>query len=257
VILAAILTLALTPCVSAQAAALSDEGAVEAYRAGEYELALERWGELLGAAEPNTGERGRLLYNAGNAAGRSGSWHRAVAYYTEALREMPRDNDLWTNLEFARREAGMDPADRGDLGSTIRRLLTAWTEPEARWLALGGSLLLVVTLLVEALRGGRSARSGAWFGALCAVISALPLLWHTQADDEAELYVVSEKGVAIRSEPKRGSKVIERAEAGSRRREVDRLSGWVGIETTDGVKGWAPEDALLTLPRPPLESGDE
>jgi len=257
VILAALLTLSAVPCLPSQADGLVDAAAVEAYRAGEHELALERWDELLRSVELSSGERGRLLYNAGNAAARAGGWHRAVAYYTEALRETPRDSDLWANLEYARREAGMDPADRGDLGATLYRLLTAWTEAEARWLSLAGSLLLFAALLWEALRGGRVARTTAWVTAVIAALALLPLFWHGLLDDSAELYVVSEKGVALRSEPKRGAKVIERAEAGSRRRELDRLSGWVGVESSEGVKGWAPEEALLILPRPLLESGGE
>ena len=256
-ILAGLLTLLAAPCLSPQAEEPLDAAAVEAYRAGEHELALERWDELLRRGPLSNGERGRLLYNAGNAAARAGGWHRAVAYYTEALRETPRDSDLWANLEYARREAGMDPADRGDLGATVNRLLTAWTEAEARWLALGGSLFLFAALLWEALRGGRVARSTAWFAALIASLALLPLFRQGLLDDSDELYVVSEKGVALRSEPKRGAKVIERAEAGSRRRELDRLSDWVGVETSEGVKGWAPEEALLAVPRPLLESGDE
>ena len=47
-----------------------DADAVEAYRAGLHADALARWDELLKATSLAPLERGRLLYNAGNAAAR-------------------------------------------------------------------------------------------------------------------------------------------------------------------------------------------
>ena len=86
---------------------VGDAAAVEAFRAGQYEVALDLWNDALRAPELGVSERSRLLYNAGNAAARDGGWMMAVAYYTEALKGAPRDADLWFNLEYARREVGL------------------------------------------------------------------------------------------------------------------------------------------------------
>lgn len=235
---------------SARVAAI-DTAAVEAYRSGDHVTAVQRWDELLRTAELAPRERSRLFYNAGNAAARDGAWHLAVGYYTEALEGTPRDGDLWANLEFARREAGLEPADRGDLAATLGRLLSAWTSGEARWIALGGVLLLAVALAHEALRGGRGGRVSAWIGLVLAVLASAPLARHELADESLRVFVTAERGVVLRSEPRATAQVLEHAEAGTYRRELDRLGQWVGVETTSGAKGWVPESGVFALPSAP------
>lgn len=234
-----------------------DTDAVEAYRAGDHADALARWDALLRETTQGPVERGRLLYNAGNAAARGGSWFEAVGYYTEALHVTPRDADLWANLEYARREAGLEPADRGDLVSTLGRGLSAWTLGEARWIALGGLLLFAAALIFEAMRGGRGGRTTAWVGLALALLSAAPLARHQLTEDSPTVFVVSRKGLAVRSEPRSDAQVLERAEPCTYRRELDRLSGWIGVETAEGAKGWVPEEGVLSLPTMLLESAAE
>jgi len=246
-----------TPALELGAQEAVDTDAVEAYRAGLHADALARWDELLKATTLDPLERGRLLYNAGNAAARGGSWFEAVGYYNEALHVTPRDADLWANLEYARREAGLEPRDRGDLVSTLERGLSAWTIEEARWIALAGLLLLAAGLLFEALRGGRAGRSMAWSGLVIALLSALPLARHQLEDDSPTVFVVARNGLAVRSEPRSDAQVLERADPCTYRLELDRLSGWVGVETSGGAKGWVPEDGVLSLPTLLLESAAE
>lgn len=228
-----------------------DLEAVEAYRAGDHADALARWDELLRTTPLSSEERARLLYNSGNAAARSGGWLEAVGYYTEALEGTPRDGDLWANLEFARREAGLEPADRGDLGATLGRLLSAWTLEEARWIALGGVLLLVAALGNEAVRGGRGGRTAAWVGLALALLASAPLARHRLADDSQMVFVTSDRALAVRSEPRIDAQVLERAKPGTYRNELDRLGDWVGVETTSGAKGWVLESGVLAIPTAP------
>ena len=228
-----------------------DAAAVDAFRAGEHELALELWDETLRSAELSSQERSRLLYNAGNAAARGGAWLKAVAYYGEALEGAPRDEALWLNLEFARREAGLEPADRGDLAATCERLLSAWTEAEARWIALGGLLLLAAGLGHEALRGGRAGRASAWLGLGVALLASAPLIRQGLQGDQPELAVIRGGGLAIRSEPRTSAQVLGRVEAGSYLHEVDRLGDWVGVEMSDGGKGWVSAQGIFSLPSAP------
>ena len=252
-----LLLTAATPALEPRGQEAIDTEAVEAYREGDYAAALARWDELLRGTTQGPVERGRLLYNAGNAAARGGSWFEAVGYYTEALHVTPRDGDLWANLEYARREAGLEPADRGDLMSTLERGIDAWTLEEARWIALGGLLFFTAGLIIEALRGGRGGRTMAWVGLALALLSAAPLARHQLKDDSPTVFVVAGKGLAVRSEPRSDAQVLERAEPCTYHRELDRLSGWVGIEAAGGAKGWVPEEAVLSLPTMLLEGGAE
>ena len=242
------LVVALTPAVGSQGEQAVDADAVEAYRAGEHAVARARWDELLRTTTSGARERGRILYNSGNAAARGGDWFDAGGYYTAALQETPRDIDLWANLEFARREAGLEPADRGDLAATLGRLLSAWTVEEARWISLGGVLLLAAALAFEAVRGGRGGRVSAWGGVAIALLASAPLARHELSDDAPKVFVVAEKGLALRSEPRSDAQVLERAEPGTSRREMYRFTVWFGVETTTGTKGWVPEGGVLVLP---------
>ena len=228
-----------------------DDAAVEAFRAGQHEVALGLWNEALQAPELGVRERSRLLYNAGNAAARGGRWMVAVAYYTEALKGAPRDADLWSNLEYARREAGLEPADRGDLAATCWRLLTAWTETEARWMLLFGTLLLILGFGYEALRGGRAGRAAVWSTLSLALLSSAPLLQLELEDLREEVIVVQERGAALRSEPRPSAQVLEKAQPGTYLVLVDRLGEWVGVLTSDGQKGWVLAEGVFTLPHAP------
>jgi tetratricopeptide (TPR) repeat protein len=228
-----------------------DAAAVEAFRAGQHEVALELWDEALQAPELGVRERSRLLYNAGNAAARGGEWMVAVVYYTEALKGAPRDADLWSNLEYARREAGLEPADRGDLAATCWRLLTAWTETEARWMLLFGTLLLILGFGYEALRGGRAGRAAAWSTLCVALLSSAPLLQLELEEVREEAVVVQDRGVALRSEPRSSAQVLEKAQAGTYLVVVDRLGDWVGVLTSDGQKGWVLAEGIFSLPHAP------
>lgn len=232
-------------------AAAIDSDAVEAYRAGDHAAALARWDELLCTRELAEAERSRLLYNAGNAAARGGEWLAAVGYYSEALAGTPRDGDLWANLEHARREAGLEPEDRGDLAATLGRLLSAWTESEARWIAALGMVLLAAVLAHEALRGGRSGRTLAWVGLGLALLMSAPLARHVLADEAQRVFIISDGPIALRSEPRADAQVLERAKAGTWHRELDRLGGWIGVRTRSGAKGWVPMSGVLALPSAP------
>ena len=230
---------------------VGDAAAVEAFRAGQYEVALDLWNDALRAPELGVSERSRLLYNAGNAAARDGGWMMAVAYYTEALKGAPRDADLWFNLEYARREVGLEPADRGDLAATCWRLLTAWTEAEARWMLFVGLVLLVLGLGYEALRGGRSGRAAVWSTLSLALLLSAPLLRMEFEGSEEEVIVLQERGAALRSEPRSSAQVLEKAQPGTNLVLLDRLGEWVGVETSDGQKGWILDKAVFSLPHAP------
>ena len=161
--------------------AARDRLATKAYRAGDHVTAAALWQEALGLArtqELGDAERGRLLYNLGNAAYRQGDLLVAVAWYTAALRLTPRNPDLWANLELARSEVDLEPADRGDLAATLNRLLSSLTRPEAEWLVALALAVLALALGGEATRGGRLWRRLATGALGVTLLSSAPLFWH-------------------------------------------------------------------------------
>ncbi len=228
-----------------------DADATEAYRREDYAGAAANWRQLLETeAEPVAGaERARICYNLGNASARLEEWGDAVGWYTAALRLRPRDADSWANLEHARLEAGLEPADRGDLSSTLRRILGAFTAGESRWLALFGLLPLAICLLGEALRGGRFWRFSSVMAVPLWFLCMMPLLWSLwTATPDPEL-IIKSGGVSLRAEPRNSATELDRIEAGLVLERRDELPGWIKLRHPDGRDGWIRAGASFSLDR--------
>jgi tetratricopeptide (TPR) repeat protein len=222
--------------------------AVEAYRAGDWTTARSLWLELLSAPESGL-DRATLLYDLGNVAWREGRPLEAAAWYTACIRLSPRHADAWTNLELARSEAGLPPADRGDLSATLRRLLTALTPAESEWLVVGCLALLAAALSLEALRGGPVPRRLALASALLLLLGSAPWVWRRSHSGADPVFVVAADGAALRSQPDGGSAVVGRLPPGSEAERIDALPGWIRLEA-DGSRGWVEGSAVVPLAGP-------
>jgi tetratricopeptide (TPR) repeat protein len=140
----------LAPPASAQGQAF--DAGVEAYRGGDYAAASELWTEAL-AAPLAPAERARVCYDLGNAVWRAGRRGEALGWYSAALRAAPRHADARANLEFAREELGLSPADEGSLATAMHRAAARSRAARPRPACSRPSLLLCAALVVEALRG--------------------------------------------------------------------------------------------------------
>ncbi len=223
-----------------------DPSAIEAYRSGDYGTAQLLWKQALDRAS-DARERGRLRYTLGNTAYRQEEFLSAVGWYTSALRDLPRDADLRANLELARLEAGLQPADRGDLAATLRRLLSSLSRAEAAWLSLVALAFLATALAFEALRGGSLWRRVAVTTAALAALGACPLLWHTAQVDERQVMVTAKDGVEGRSEPRLKAQRISRFQGGEVLTWMDALPGWVQVRDGGQREQWVPEDTMFDL----------
>lgn len=233
-----------------------DQAAIDAYRRGDFETAKSLWTAALeapgeGRSPLPSAERARLLYDVGNAAFRKGDVLEAIGWYTASLRLRPRDADAWKNLEHARATAKLEPADRGDLAATVRRLVGSLTRAESEWLAIGAVLLWAGVLAAEALRGGRMLRRLALAGAFTTAIALVPLADHALRDRRDTVLVLdpSERGAEIRSEPRQDATVIGTVASGEEAVREDELPGWVKIAPSGGTSGWIPEKSAFELSR--------
>lgn len=219
-----------------------DAEALGAYRSGERGRAHQLWRKAFAEA-PGPGERARIAYNLGNTSYRLGELMEAVGWYTLSLRLAPRDADAWANLEFVRAEAELEPADRGDLSSTYRRVVGSLTPDESSWFLLLAMVGWAVSLLGEALRGG-AWRRAAWVGLAVTGLAALPRVHHSLAGERPTLVL---ENTSARSEPDSASKALLTLEKGQLVERVDELSGWIGVDTGDGRKVWLRESSVFDL----------
>jgi tetratricopeptide (TPR) repeat protein len=194
-------------------------------------------------------ERARVLYDLGNVAYRQKKILEAVGWYSAALRLTPRDADLWWNLEHARSEAKLEPADRGDLSGTLRRLLSSFTLAESEWLVIGVLAAWSALLAIEALRGGRVWRRLALAGALVLAASLVPWLFNVKRASEHPLLAIQDGKLEVRSEPRADAPAIAELAAGDEAEAIDALPEWTKVELASGVQGWARKNGLFALDR--------
>jgi len=222
------------------------EQAVAAYRAGDWQSAETLWRGLLGA---HGIDQASVLYDLGNAAWRAERPLEAAAWYTACLRLAPRHRDAWANLEFVRAQAGVEPADRGDLRSTARRAVYSLDQAESEWLALACAALFTAALCFEAVRGGALARRLAFTAAVVLAVGLAPWIAHLARGDTRALFVVAAEGGALRSAPASDAALIGRLEAASEAELVDALPGWVRARA-GAIEGWVEEGAVHALDFP-------
>jgi len=234
------------PLQSTVDAQASFERGVEAYRRGSYDEAAVDWERALGAPlDPR--ERARVAYDLGNAAWRRELVLEAVGWFTLAVRLDPRNADAWANLEHARAEAGLEPADRGDLRSTFRRLLSFPRPHELRWALALALLLAAIPLVFEALHGGKLWRRLSVVMALALALVAALWMRELARRPGDPVLVVGGPALALRSEPRAELQPIGEVRAGEELERVDALPGWVRLETDEGQRGWVRESAVFPL----------
>ena len=221
--------------------------AIEAYRASDYATAEANWVAAL-SNELSSEDRGRLLYNIGNAVYRQGRVTEAIAWYTSCIRTTPRDSFAWSNLEFARREKELEAADRGDLRSTVARILSSVDRSEAGWMMLLCIALWSVALIMEAIRGGSLWRRLSFFGFIAVLLSSAPLAWQLSEVKEFPVAMVIEQpAAALRTEPGEEHSAVAQAGAGTTVQLLDELGDWVRVQTDQDERGWAPRSSVFEL----------
>jgi tetratricopeptide (TPR) repeat protein len=246
-VLSLVLAVALAGRVAAQEGhADAFERGIDAYRRGDWAAAEGHWKEALrGELAPD--DRARVLHDLGNAAWRREAPLEAVGWYTAALRLEPRRADTWRNLELARAKAGLEPADRGDLRSTLGRLVSSLRPGERRALVLAALVPLALALGFEALRGGRLAARLSLAALALVVAASIPWGLSLRGGPAHPMLVVRGPTVPLLSEPNADLPPIGELAAGEEVERMDSLPGWTRVSTGSGTRGWVPEAAVFDL----------
>ncbi|MEO0660072.1 MAG: hypothetical protein AAFZ87_00910 [Planctomycetota bacterium] len=223
--------------------------AARLWRDGARAEAVAAWSERLDARVDGPHERARLAYNLGVAASADGDALRATAWFESALRLDPRNDDAAHNVEISRADAGLPPAASGDLTSAATALMRRFEPHEARLLALGGALLVLLVGLVHGLRGGRRARA-----AFAVALLAQPLLWAPLVrsllveGSDPVMVVAPGAGASVVVTPDSGAESVGRAAPGDVLERVEVYGAWTKV-VWRGEERWIPSEDAFALVR--------
>ncbi|MCE9595923.1 MAG: tetratricopeptide repeat protein [Planctomycetes bacterium] len=226
----------------------SFDAGVAAYRAGDFARARSHWLATLDDPTADV-DRAALCFDLGNATARAGDFPQAVGWFSAARRLAPRDGKVRANLEFARREGGFEPFDKGDLASTVQRVVDVWTVAEASWFALAVLGAFVAALLLEAFRGGALWKRLAFLFGVFALLALVPWVKALERERADGLLVIEKSGAALKSEPRGEATTIETLPAGATVRRRDGLPGWVQVGGVLNASGWVREESVFALAR--------
>jgi len=239
-LLASLLGLLATTARSAVVQESGSEGfaaAVEAYRGGDYDQALDQFAALADV-EADAERRALLRANAGTAAARTKRWGEAIWHLEAARRGLPDDPAVLRNLEQVRARVGLADDETTQFTSSLRRLPLAFTERQMAQLV--GALVAVALLLLAGWRAGLFGRRLAWTALILGVV-ALGL--HVGGDLarawDARRAVVLDR-IAVRAEPEPAGRVLFHLSPGTVVSDEEQRDAWRLVETSSGARGWAP-----------------
>lgn len=227
--------------VAAGPVSLFEKG-VDAYRRSDEDTAAVS--KALGAwqAALDEGfESGALYYNLGNVHFHLGHTAQAILFYERAKRLLPRDEDVTTNLSFAR----MAVVDR--VNEPVKLIIWEWVDAirdylslrELRllfvWFGLATGLFVIAAILLpEYIR-----RSMATVVVVIWLLCGALFVWRAILDNRPFAIITAAK-VDVKSAPDEASTDVFALHEGLKVYVRTNLAGWLNIELTDGRRGWIP-----------------
>lgn len=230
--------------VRARAEALFEQGN-RLYQAEDYAGARQAYEEILALGV----ESAAVYFNIGNAAIKSEDVGRAVWAYARGHRLDPGDDDLVTNLAYAR-ALRTDAVPAGTSSRLLDALASVTNRVRAGEALEAAAVLYWILAGVLALALVRRARALRIAASALAVALGLVLLFagtkHVVADSRTSA-VVLPAAVEVKSAPGSDGRTVFTLHAGAEVRLDRTLGGWTEISLGPELKGWIPEEALAVI----------
>jgi tetratricopeptide (TPR) repeat protein len=226
--------------VSIQAQEAEVKAAEEAYAAGDFEAAAEKYESLL----QTCGESSQVRYNLGNAYYKAGKIAPAVLHYERALLLNPGDADIRFNLQLAR-EKVMDRIEPVGQFFLIRWFLSVQDMGKADTWAKAGiaSFLLFagcMALFVFSRKIGLK-KAGFYIGlGLLVIVAVTNIFARNQKSKllQRTSAIVFAPTVTVKSSPDASGTDLFVLHEGTKVTIKSSLGEWSEIELADGNIGW-------------------
>ena len=214
------------------------------YRQGEFRKAAGRYEEVVSRGVRN----GYVFFNLGNAYFKAGETGRAILAYERALRLMPDDEDVLTNLRFVN-AVKEDKSPDEDLNLATRILSSGYRLLSADVLAVSGSVCLFLLAATAVIRLLSASRRSLWIGllvlagmGLCGSGALLTYRVYTESSVSEAIVIADE--ARGRSGPGDDYLLVFTIHEGTKV-TIERMEDrWYLVRLPNGIGGWLPGTAM-------------
>lgn len=221
----------------------------KAYVENEFEKAILAYETVV----QNGYSAAELYYNLGNAYYRTKNYKAAILNYERALRLAPNDENIKTNLEFAKNHI----QDRID--EIPKLFITKWLDDfinlfsSQTWSIISISCFILALLLAILFLFSKSVslrKTAFFFGIILIIGSGLSFYnaykqnYKINGIKEA---IVFSPTVTVKSAPKTNGTDLFIIHEGLKVEIIGSTHGWKEIRLSDGKIGWLPEDSIVII----------
>ncbi|MEZ5022555.1 MAG: tetratricopeptide repeat protein [Chitinophagales bacterium] len=226
---------------------VSFDEANEAYKAGNFELAIEQYQKVL-----QEGDFGEVFYNLGNAYYKMGDIPNAILYYEKALKKQPNDAEIQHNLNIANVQVvdKIEPLPEFFLLTWWKQL--AKQQNANQWtiqflVLLWLSILLFVAFVFARSKARRPLFFTALSGIFIAVVILLLAITQNQFETRDSEAIIMAASVSVKSAPLNTGTDLFIIHKGLKVKIIKEENDWLNIQLADGKDGWIQKNMLEVI----------
>lgn len=221
----------------------------QCYQKENYTEAINQYESVLATGKHSA----ELYFNLGNCYYKLHKVAPAVYNYEKALQLNPNDEEIKTNLDFARKMAIDDIKIVPKVGFSklIQDFTSSYYYDTWAWIAVVLAFLFLVFFAGYYLSGTTLRKriffSGMFFIFLGIAISVTSGIYEKNRIATEKTAIVFAESVSVKGEPKASSAETILLHEGTKVYVLESIANWKKIQLTDESTGWIPEEAIKEL----------
>lgn len=250
-----ILTIIILSILSLQMSAQADslykyiQQGNKAYTENEFEKAIMAYETII----QNGYSSAELYYNLGNAYYRTENYKLAILNYERALRLSPDDENIKTNLEFAKNhiQDRIDEIPKLFILKWFENFINLFSADSWSVISISSFILALVLSIVFLFSKTIAFRKTSFFiGFILIIISGISFYNAYQQDNkitEHDEAIIFSPSVTVKSAPKANGTDLFIIHEGLKVKIIGSTKGWKEIRLSDGKIGWLPEESIIII----------
>ena len=246
------ITLILICCFSLLGFAQNDqifEQANALYNEAKYAEAIDKYESILDS-DTHSAE---LYFNLGNANYKLNNIAPSIYYYEKALRLSPNDEEIKSNLAFAKNMTidAIDKVPQVGFSRIINNLVNTFKTDTWAKVAIGGVLAFVLLFLMYHFSYSTSKKRIAFVVSilsLCVVCISVAMAFQKEnLDKKDNPAIVFAQESRVKSEANKTSEEVFRLHEGTKVQVLETYKDWKKIQLLDNSTGWIPAKDIKLL----------